>query len=191
MAKDQTVKLKIRAFYESHNTSVKQLYDRFDKYDISYKTIAYWIKNENWVKSKYNELQDAIDALIVDEVSSSIDKKVKTMVSKKVVLGEIEDKNRAEDYFINEVATELMFSCVSKHFLAKEMVSNLRIAKEFAVSSEHIGTNKTYHDMLTSTYQTIHGKQTNIGLINPTITDNKELENMSSEELLEFINNSN
>lgn len=185
MAKDKTVKLKIRAYYESHDVTYRQLFNHFKEYDVSQKTMEYWGREEEWQKAKYQDLAAAVDEIYAGEIVENIESQVDALIKRRA-LGSIKDKN-AEDYFANEISKELLFSATNKHFLAKEMVENLNRAKSFAVVSKSIGTNKVYHEMLTSTYATLHGRQTNIGVVNPNVRDTQTLENMSNEELLELL----
>lgn len=185
MAKDPTVKLKIRAHYESHNLTFKELFEHFKDYDVSQKTMEYWARVEEWQKGKYQDIATATDDIVANEISENIDDKIKALVRSKSV-GVIKDKS-AEEYFVNEVSKELVFAAVNKNFLAKEMIENLNRAKSFAIMSKGIGTNKVYHNMVTSTYTTLHGRQTNIGLVDPRVRDAGTLEAMSTEELKELI----
>ncbi|MDD5360425.1 MAG: hypothetical protein PHI79_04590 [Sulfurovaceae bacterium] len=185
MAKDPTIKLRIRAFFESHSVTYKELHEHFKDMEVSQKTMEYWGREEQWEKGKYKNLDVAIDAIFAAEMTNNIEGQAKKLV-KQLAIGVCKDKG-AEEYFVNEITKELLFAAVNKNFLAKEMVENLADAKRIATISRMIGVKKTYHDMLTSTYTTLHGRQTNIGLINPKVVDDQTLEQISTEELMEII----
>ena len=53
MAVDPSLKLEIRAVYESNNLSVAKVLDMFPGCEVSAKTVESWIKKENWQKKKY------------------------------------------------------------------------------------------------------------------------------------------
>lgn len=185
MAKDPALKLRIRAFFESKEITYKELFEQFKDCGVSQKTMEYWGREDKWEKGKYKNLDIAIDAVFAAEMTENIEGQTKKLV-KQLAIGVVKDKG-AEEYFVNEITKELLFAAVNKNFLAKEMVENLADAKRIATVSRMIGVKKTYHDMLTSTYTTLHGRQTNIGLVPPTVRDTQSLEQLNSDELLELL----
>lgn len=185
MAIEESVKLNIRAYYESNNLPYKMAhkYAEAKGYQVSLKTIEYWGKQEGWTKGKYDSLINALECVMPEFEAAAQEVIAKDIdVRSDLAMGE-----SAKEYFNNQVSNQMLFRAINKHFLAKEMIQNLQRSKNFATSSKTIGVNKTYHDMLIATYQTIHGKQTYIGALNPNIMKDQELESMNTSELMEII----
>ena len=73
MAIDKTLKLEIRAVYESNTLSVAKVLDRFNSCDISAKTIESWVLKEKWIKNKFTDEKIAIEKLIdVEEMENQM-----------------------------------------------------------------------------------------------------------------------
>ena len=180
MAVDPTLKLKIRAVYESNNLSPRKLKEtRFSDVDVSHKTIESWVSKEGWKKNRCGDMTEAMDALIDATINEKMMDKAKQMV--KSALG---DDEKPEAY-VEEVSSEMARRAITLGALQMKMGENLYRAEFFAKNAKSIGTVQTYHAMLTSTYQTIHGKQTNFKLLDPSEKEysDEELERMSTEEL--------
>ena len=88
------------------------------------------------------------------------------------------------DLYGKVVAKELCYDVLSAKNLQALMGENLLRAKRFVDNSKNIGTNATYHNMLTTTVKTLYGeiKHINPNMNKKTYTD-EELEQMSIEEL--------
>lgn len=185
MAIEETAKLDIRAYYESNNLTYKMAhkYAEVKGYTVSQKTIEYWGNNEGWTKGKYDSLVDALESLMPEFEAAAQEVIAKDIDAR----SDLAMGKSAKEYFNNQVSNQMLFRAINKHFLAKEMIQNLQRSKNFANSSKTIGVNKTYHDMLIATYQTIHGKQTYIGALNPNILGDQELEGMNTSELMEIV----
>lgn len=185
MAVDIKIKLDIRAYYEANNLTFKEVarYANTKGYGVSQKSIEYWGRKEEWVKGRYSSLVEAYEELMDNSIINE-EIKEKTI---KVVQESKSIPVTAEELFANNITTEILYQASNKHFLIKEQIENLHRAKCIAASSDKIAPVKSYHDMLISTYQTIHGKQTSITVGNPNVRDSSELESMSHDALLEII----
>jgi hypothetical protein len=188
MAVDPTLKLEIRAVYESNNLSVAKVLERFPNCEVSPKTVESWVSNKKdpWQKNRFGSEREAVSVLV--ESTLPIED------AKEIIKGKIlTDKAPANttpytgidlDQYGKIVAREICFDVLSAKNLQALMGENLLKAKRFADNSKNIGTNATYHSMLTSTVKTIYGE---IKHINPKtstkIYTDEELEAMSNEEL--------
>ena len=64
MAIDASLKLEIRAVYESNNLSVAKVLERFPSCEVSAKTVESWVKKENWTKNRFKDEKIAISELV-------------------------------------------------------------------------------------------------------------------------------
>lgn len=188
MAIDPTLKLQIRAVYESNRLSVAKVLERFPECEVSQKTVESWVSNKKdpWEKGRFDSEREAVAALV--------EGKLPIEEVKEIVKGQILQEQNKEteqpytnidlDEYGKIVAKELCFDVLSAKNLQALMGENLLKAKRFADSSKNIGTNATYHNMLTTTVKTLYGE---IKHINPNTTHkvytDEELEAMSPEEL--------
>lgn len=191
MAIDMSLKLEIRAVYESNNISVAKVLERFPSCEVSAKTIESWVKKENWTKNRFKDEKVAISELI--ESTLPIED-AKEIVKTKLLNPTGNPKNEDFipsftdidfDLYGKVVAKELCYDVLSAKNLQALMGENLLRAKRFVDNSKNIGTNATYHNMLTNTVKTLYGE---IKHINPSgatkkIYTDEELEAMSLEEL--------
>jgi|GEM_PF-1959331 len=187
MAVDKTLKLEIRAVYEANSLSVAKVLERFPSCGVSAKTIEFWIKKENWQKNRFVDEKEAIAILIEDTLPI---KEAKDIIKVKLLKEqEIQDNNKYTnidfDTYGQIVSKELCFDVLSAKNLQALIGENLLKAKRFVDNSKNIGTNATYHNMLTTTIKTLYGeiKHINPTTLNKKIYSDEELENMSLEEL--------
>ena len=190
MAIDASLKLEIRAVYESNNLSVAKVLERFPSCEVSAKTVESWVKKENWTKNRFKDEKIAISELVESTLPIEEAKEiVKTKLLSPVKTTQDEDFNPSFtdidfDLYGKVVAKELCYDVLSAKNLQALMGENLLRAKRFVDNSKNIGTNATYHNMLTTTVKTLYGeiKHINPNMNKKTYTD-EELEQMSIEEL--------
>jgi len=196
MAIDTNLKLEIRAYYEANNLSYSKVAQHFE--DMGHqnykKSIEHWGRTDipKWEKNRYTNIQEAIDNLVdetlIDDIKDKAGVLIKASLSNNLnpeIQIDLEDLDKMSQYAVKE----LIFKTLNKHSLSAMMAQNLKRSETFAKNSKTIGAVKIHHDMLTSTYSTIHGKQTQISLANPTETviNQKELADMTTQELKEMI----
>ena len=190
MAIDASLKLEIRAVYESNNLSVAKVLERFPLCEVSAKTVESWVKKENWTKNRFKDEKIAISELVESTLPIEEAKEiVKTKLLSPTTTTQDEDFNPSFtdidfDLYGKVVAKELCYDVLSAKNLQALMGENLLRAKRFVDNSKNIGTNATYHNMLTTTVKTLYGeiKHINPNMNKKTYTD-EELEQMSIEEL--------
>ena len=190
MAIDASLKLEIRAVYESNNLSVAKVLERFPSCEVSAKTVESWVKKENWTKNRFKDEKIAISELVESTLPIEEAKEiVKTKLLSPATTTQNEDFNPSFtdidfDLYGKVVAKELCYYVLSAKNLQALMGENLLRAKRFVDNSKNIGTNATYHNMLTTTVKTLYGeiKHINPNMNKKTYTD-EELEQMSIEEL--------
>lgn len=188
MAVDPTLKLEIRAVYESNSMSVAKVLERFPESGVSPKTVESWVSNKKdpWQKNRFGNEKEAIGVLVEDTLP--IDD------AKEIIKGKLLNNEGVDvqayysdvelDQYGKIVAKEICFDVLSAKNLQALMGENLLKAKRFADSSKNIGTNATYHNMLTTTVKTIYGEIKHINPANTTkVYTDEELESMSDEEL--------
>ena len=190
MAIDASLKLEIRAVYESNNLSVAKVLERFPLCEVSAKTVESWVKKENWTKNRFKDEKVAISELIESTLPLEDAKEiVKTKLLNPITTGQ--EDNQTPNFtdidfnlYGKIVAKELCYDVLSAKNLHALMGENLLRAKRFVDNSKNIGTNATYHNMLTTTVKTLYGeiKHINPNMNKKTYTD-EELEQMSIEEL--------
>jgi hypothetical protein len=183
VAIDKTLKLEIRAVYESSTLSVAKVLDRFGGCDISAKTVESWVLKEKWIKNKFENEKIAIEKLIDETLPLEDAKEVikATLVNN--------DKNTLPPEQLNEyshlVGKELAFKVLHQNTLQTMLAENILRSEGFAKVAKNIGTVATHHNMLTTTIKTLYGEIKHITTHNSNTkayTD-EELEAMSDEEL--------
>lgn len=196
MAVSDDLKLEIRAYYESHNLSYAKVAEHFEElgYRNYKKSMENWGRTDipRWEKNKYASLEEALESMVDDTVLDAMHDKAKEIIKNKIK-GDIEDGGLETDVLdeedldamSNAAVKQLIFKRLNKHALSGMMAQNLERSEKMAKKAKTIGVLKTHHDMLTSTYTTIHGKQTHVTLTDPSneVLSEKEVEDMSTAEL--------
>ncbi len=198
--RDESLKIKVRAKYESNDYSFKRLWELFYS-DIvaSHKTIESWAmadkkKGISWVKNRFKDSSSAIDEIFRDsDVVANLQKETKNKLKEastqmlstfsKAVKAELMD-----DYF-NEVASNTTYVKIGKMQLEEMMDKNLLIGKGFADNSNNIATNAIFQDMLSKVFVAKYGKHVQISTSNiGEIINVDKLDGLSEKELLEMFN---
>ncbi len=184
MAVDQTLKLEIRAVYESNSLSVKKVLERFPQSDVSPKTVESWVKKEKWIKNRFVNEKEAIDKLVEQTLPLADAKEV---VKAKLV----DDKDgnimppEEKDQYAGLVGRELAYKVLHQNQLQVMMAENLVRSERYAVNARNIGTVATHHNLLTTTFKTLYGEIKHITPYNPDaeIYTDEELDDKTIEEL--------
>jgi hypothetical protein len=184
MAIDETLRVKIRAVYESNNLSVaKVMAERFPDADVSVKTVESWVSKYSWKKNRYADYAKALENLLDENIEKQLIEKGKELLEAEVMGDDVTDD------LSKEITKEAIRKAITGHSLVNMMGENLLRAEIFAKSSKSIGTTATFQAMLIQTYTTIHGKE-----VRHTFKDfdskeltEEELKNLSQEELLQIV----
>ena len=195
MAIDQDTRLRVQVVYESNNWSPREVKEnRFsNEEEIKIKTIESWVSKYGWKKNRFASEMEAIEKIIdgnipIDDVKKIIKNKMKNeSMDGEIIQGEIvdEDDEESDNKYMDLMGKELAYKVLNAQSLQIQMAENLDKTKTLAQNSRSIGVKKTYHDMLTKTYEVIHGRNINIPPTNPkdaTLTP-EELREKSDEEL--------
>ncbi len=180
---DPTLKVKIRAVYESHNLSVaKMMKERFEGADVSIKTVESWISKEGWQKNKYKNLSLAMEEIIDKDIEEKLVKKGREIIEAEVF-------DRIDKDLEEEITKEAVRKALTSHSLMSMLGENLLRAEKFAKNSNGIGTNATFHAMLINTHQTLFGKEVRHRFIDDDKKhfSDEELAKMSEEELMQIV----
>lgn len=193
MAHDMDTKLKIRAFYECNDMSLAKVHLHFESlgYDVSKKTIENWARDASqamgkWVKNKYASKRDAVEAILPPDVLENVEESMREVIIKALMSegGEVIEPEIIEES-AGAVSRQLIYDTLSKHSLLGKMTANLNRAEKAAATSTSIGVHATYHQMLTSTIQTVYGKKIEMVPEDPNnkVRSDTELEEMSTADL--------
>lgn len=193
-------KIKARTFYETHLTSVKDLAQQFN---ISEKTLYYWIKKENWQQASIN-IDVENNELVQDAILSKIDA-AKQNIKKELVAKFDEKKCLFDESVIDTTSDEILLKAMSVKMLDKTMIEMLYISKQAAISlAKHSHTLKEKKELISATTQvvscaesvkkSIHGKEVPniaIQLNTNNILSAETLTSLSDDELRKMIDNEN
>lgn len=124
-------KAEIKAYYESHDKSAKQVAKIFD---IAYRTLSHWIKKEGWIKG------GAIEAISVEVINDSLtNHRLSTFIgSKKQQLKEQIatnlSANELDSMILNNLlessTDELLLKAMNLNFINKNILLSAIIAKD-------------------------------------------------------------
>ena len=192
MAHDNDIKIKVRAFYECNSVSMSKVYEHFTSlgYEVKQKTMEHWSSKEKWQKNKYSSIREAVSSLLPIEVMESVSSTVKDTIIDNMTAGaEGIIPSFVDDGMVEAVSEELIWQQLNKKALMGELAQNLKKTKIIANSSASMSIKATYHGMILSTIQTVHGKKVEMIPQDPsnTIMSNIDAEKLSTEELLEIM----
>lgn len=196
MAHDMDTRTKIRAFYECNDLSFAKVFAHFDGmgYDVPKKTMEAWARDETqhggrWVKNRYDNMKTAVEQALPPEILANVEESMREVMVKALM----EEGNGVIEPEIVEasaeaVSKELIFQTLSKHSLLGKMTKNLGRAEKVAEVSTSIGVHATFHQMLTSTIQTVYGKKIEMVPEDPNnkVLSDEEYENMDPAKLREL-----
>ncbi|KAA6234348.1 hypothetical protein FMM56_00925 [Campylobacter sp. LR264d] len=193
-------KAEIRIYYESNRKSAKEVAKYFN---ISYRTLMYWVKNEKWEKGKAlkaiepevinNDLLKKELISVLDNESIKIKQKIKEN------LGEV--CNEVDETILNNLldasTDKILIEAMSVNFIHKNIALSAILAKDelmriirlkgdnkydLAVIAGAERVAKIFLDLQTA----IYGKDAvNLSALN---AKNNNLENLSDAELLALLN---
>lgn len=188
----------IKAYYQTHDKSIKETAEHFS---IPYRTLAHWVKNEQWEKCQSVALANN-QTLKANIVKSNINDvlqvaKVKIKRELKAQMGEVHIDEITLNNVLDSSSDELLMKALGISFIDKTMAQAALLAKDellklnaqrlenpqgdpmFIACAEKVV--KIFSDLKTSVY----GKNINIQSQNTN-----ELETLSTDELLTLINRS-
>jgi len=194
MAHDQDLKIKARAFYECNELSIAKVAAHFDAlgYGDIKKSMENWARDEKqdggkWVKGKYANMRDAVEALLPAGVLAEVTDSMKETI----IRGIMDDGGEPLDVDVIDaeaeaVSQELIWQTLNKHNLLGMLTTNLKRAETSARGSTSIGVHATFHQMVTSTIQTVYGKKVEMVPHDPNnkILSDKEMDELDTERLL-------
>ncbi len=192
MAYDKEVKIKVRAFYECNNVSMAKAAEHFESlgYEVKLKTMQSWAGEEKWQKNKYESLRQAVSSLVPVEVLDSVGDKIKASIVDEMV-DDVDGVITPEidEAVIEAVSEELIWGQLNKKALMGELAQNLHKTKVIAANSTSISVKATYHSMVISTIQTVHGKKVQMVPQDPShkMQSEEDIDKMDTEALLEIL----
>lgn len=194
MAIGEDVRIKVRMFYETHSLSAAKVEEHFHTIgflEVKKKTIEYWMQSDAkasiaWVKNRYASQDEAFEGLVDIGLMGQVEGKGKEILKAQLLKehGELLEPEVIEE-MAEHGAKEMAYRALNKQALGMKLAENLGRAEDLVKKSTTMGNVATYHSMLISTHQTVHGKTTNIGLQNPDsgAMSDDEIKKLSTEEL--------
>jgi len=192
MAHDPSVKNAIRAYYETHNESVKEVWEKLKHLGVPKKTIEDWSSKEAWQKNKFKKVGKQIDTMLEDTAMEAVRKAsnlgLLDTIDPSPETGLVDTGSEYSDM----VAKQLVFKSLDATLMQSEMGRALEMAKKFADTSTNIGTIRTYITMLKDVYEIKHGKNPDIIIqnLNGDSITTEVIASKSDDELLEMIQKS-
>ncbi len=195
MAYDETLKAKVRAGYESQNLSYRKLHEFYSHEIPSHKTIESWAKADSakgvpWLKNRYRNLSDAIDA-VVEKGMDALHEEATSLIKNRLKEGQVVPVELVDnDAYIEALGKEEVVKVLTKKNYMEMMDSNLLEAQPIAKLSTHINVKATFQMMIKSVVETKYGKNINLNAVSSSDSFNKEeLAGKSEAELIEMLNN--
>jgi hypothetical protein len=198
MAISEDVRIKVRMFYETHSLSAGKVEEHFHSIgyeEVKKKTIEYWMQSDKkagiaWVKNRYASQDEAFEGLVDIGLMGQVEGKGKEILKAQMLKehGGALEAEVIED-MAEQGAKEMAYRALNKRSLGVKLAENLNRAEEIVKKTPSMGNVATYHGMLISTHQTVHGKTTNIGLQNPdskSMSDD-DIKKLSTEQLKEMM----
>jgi hypothetical protein len=198
MAISEDVRMKVRMFYETHSLSAGKVEEHFRSigYDeVKKKTIEYWMQSDKkagiaWVKNRYASQDEAFEGLVDIGLMGQVGEKGKEILKAQMLKehGEVLEPEVIDD-MAEKAAKEMAYRSLNKQALGMKLAENLNRAEGLVKKVTTMGNVSTYHGMLISTHQTVHGKTTNIGLQNPesSAMSDDDIKKLSTDELKRLV----
>lgn len=191
------LKIQARTYYETHLCNVKDVAKEFN---ISEKTLYYWIKNEDWKQGSVSVNVDS-NELVQGAIMSQIDA-AKQNVKNELVAQFENKKCLFDESIIDTTSDEILLIAMSSKMIDKTLVEYMYMSKASAVKlykhatslkeqKEVINALATAASIAESVKKCIHGKDVPsiaIQLNNNNVLSSENLAELSSDELRRMLN---
>lgn len=122
-------KNEIKAFYLTHNLSLKEVSEHFK---VSYRTLAHWVKNEQWERGgAIKDIPTKENAILKDNVNKVLDiaqVKLKNEISSHIKDIPLEETIRAN--LLESSVDEILLQVMSLNYIQKNLALSAVIAKD-------------------------------------------------------------
>lgn len=191
------LKIQARTYYETHLCNVKDVAKEFN---ISEKTLYYWIKNEDWKQGSVSVNVDS-NELVQGAIMSQIDAAKQNV--KNELIAQFENKKCLfDESIIDTTSDEILLIAMSSKMIDKTLVEYMYMSKASAVKlykhatslkeqKEVINALATATSIAESVKKSIHGKDVPsiaIQLNNNNVLSAESLADLSSDELRRMLN---
>lgn len=198
MAIDKEQKEKIRLYYETHLISPKETAKVFN---VNYRTLMIWIKKEKWEQGKALEKaasKNIKQNILKAEFGSILHlNKEQIKQNMKENLSPKDYENINLDEILDGLSDDILFKILNVEFLHKEMMKSALIAKEELlrmrllrkegqINPVIIASAEKYNNILSSIQKNLYDDRILSKALNNPLE--KELENLSNDQLLKIIN---
>lgn len=124
-------KAEIKAYYELNNDTPKQVAERFK---IKYRTLSFWIKNENWQKGgAIKELKsEVVQSELLGKESFRVMNAAASALKSKMLnnLSEVSTLDKAcLNALLDEASEKILLEAMSVNFIQKKYKSSLSFGK--------------------------------------------------------------
>lgn len=196
---DKALKEKMRLYFETHFESAKELAQRFD---VKYRTLMVWIKNEGWIMGK--ALDEVCKKNIKEEALKTEFGSI-LHLNKEQIKQNLKDNLNLNHYtelseldeILEGLSDDLLFKMMNSDFLHKEMIKGALIAKEELLKMRTLSKRQSkanvslivasekYVNMLGNIQKNLYDDKILSKALNSPLE--KELESLSTNELLALI----
>lgn len=202
MAYSDELKAEVRAWYESHFDEAKDVAKQFK---VNERTMRYWVLNESWERGKFvkgGKLKELKKELTSQAISETI-QNARGHLAEEIKNQMAQDASRGllagviQEGLAEKIADDLIFQAMTMEFMDSEILKAGLVAKAVFQTQIIAKPNDPRNMSMASSYATLwmeikksmHGKepQNIININNVNSLNKSEVENMSDEQLLQFI----
>lgn len=202
MAYDKELKVKIKAYFETHMDAPKEVAKKFE---VKERTMRHWIETEGWKMGLYitplklKKIKKQISAQQVSDTLKEVKSDLIEDIKKEMAL----DKSRGEldvmldNSFIGEVSDSIIFQAMTEGFLNKELSTTMLIARNIfhhnvainPYSHANMGLAKDYAGMVRDFKKSMYNNEPSnvINIHNVGTLKQDDLSNMSDDDLRRLI----
>jgi len=202
MAYDKELKVRIKAYFETHMDAPKEVAKKFE---VKERTMRHWIETEGWKMGHYitplklKKIKTEIAAQQVNETLKEVKAELIEDIKKDMALeksrGELDEM--LENTFIGEVSDNIIFNAMTEGFLNKELSTTMLIARNIfhhnvalnPYSHANMGLAKDYAGMVRDFKKSLYNNEPSnvINIHNVGTIKQDDLSSMSDDDLRRLI----
>lgn len=191
-------KAEIKAYYELNNDTPKQVAERFK---IKYRTLSFWIKNENWQKGgAIKELKsEVVQSELLGKESFRVMNAAASALKSKMLnnLSEVSTLDKAcLNALLDEASEKILLEAMSVNFIQKNISQACLLAKdelrrmielrnETKADAMIIAAAEKVANMFSNLQSTIYGKEPPKTALE--INENTDFSKLSTDELKNLV----
>lgn len=202
MAYDKELKVKIKAYFETHMDAPKEVAKKFE---VKERTMRHWVETEGWKMGLYitplklKKIKTEISAQQVSETLRVVKADLIEDIKKEMALEESRSKldEMLDNTFIGEVSENIIFNAMTEGFLNKELSTTMLIARNIfhhnvalnPYSHANMGLAKDYAGMVRDFKKSLYNNEPSnvINIHNVGTIKQDDLSSMSDDDLRRLI----